>query len=622
MSAPPRLGYLAFTLTLLGSLGVGLGASLLLSGCNDDAAPTCGDLECGDHGLCAADACFCRDNYTGPRCDMPPTEDRCSAGTCGLHGSCTEGTCVCSDAFTGARCELAPPGDPCEGIACGLHGSCDEALCVCRDGYSGERCETPPTAGACSLIDCGAHGMCQGGSCFCTDGYSGDRCDSAPTDPCATLDCGAHGACSDGDCVCRDGYSGERCATAPAPCADARCMNQVIYNAPVPDTPVVAYVGGSNWDASFRFDDASRTARYDMLIVGFANYWTPSPGCTGPTEPGLDAMPHLLTNACVQTGPQWLSTPAEWSQCGIQVNCGGEGEGTVGSAVLNYQASGGRVLLSVGGANANSNDMNPAKGTALAHAIWNMYLGGTDARYEGWRPFGEQVVLDGVDLDLEQSPAGCPSSPACTEVQEGWYNFTLTLRALMEADARKQYLITLVPINTKYSESFPGYGAYTYGYLPGVQYCQAIWDPLTSAATAALDAQPERSVYSALYAVDFLWPQFYPSPVEITLNGSCWEDDLLAWTRMAERAPAGQTSRCRVGVGLPFSAGAANGGQIAAADAITAVKGALNRHAVLRARFGGFFGWDEYWDQTENAGAYGAALQSGVSDASFRALID
>ena len=257
----------------------------------------------------------------------------------------------------------------------------------------------------------------------------------------------------------------------------------------------------------------------------------------------------------------------------------------------------------------------------MAHAIWNLYLGGTDARYEGWRPFGPQVVLDGVDLDLEQSPAGCPDSQACQEVMEGWYNFVTTMRALMESDTRKRYLITMVPINTKYSESFPGYGAYTYGYLPGIQYCQALWDPLTTEASSALDAQPARSVYSALHLVDFLWPQFYPSPSSITLNGDCWQDDLLAWTRMAERAPAGETSRCRVGVGLPFSVSAASGGQISAADALSSVSAALDAHAVLGERFGGFFGWDEYWDQTENDGAYAAALRAGLDDPTFQSRV-
>jgi hypothetical protein len=195
----------------------------------------------------------------------------------------------------------------------------------------------------------------------------------------------------------------------------------------------------------------------------------------------------------------------------------------------------------------------------------------------------------------------------------------------MDADTRKEYLITAVPINSKQADpqlSFPGFGAYTYGYLPGVSHCSDHFDPLDEVGTAALDAQPPLSVYSVLYMVDFLWPQFYPSPIEITMNGDCWDEDLLAWTRMAARHPQGGESRCRVGVGVPFSRGAANGGQIDAALAFEKIRAELTEHPILRAHFGGVFGWDEYWDHTENQGAYSRALSSGLADQALQDLVD
>ena len=104
----------------------------------------------------------------------------------------------------------------------------------------------------------------------------------------------------------------------------------------------------------------------------------------------------------------------------------------------------------------------------------------TASKYAGWRPFGPNVVLDGVDIDLEQTPRACssdPSSAACLSVQEGWYEFTRRIRALMDADPRKEYLITAVPINTKFGDpkagSYPSWGAYTHGYLPGIEICPA-----------------------------------------------------------------------------------------------------------------------------------------------------
>ena len=148
--------------------------------------------------------------------------------------------------------------------------------------------------------------------------------------------------------------------------------------------------------------------------------------------------------------------------------------------------------MSVGGANADATNMDPAKGVALADALWNLYLGGSDARYDGWRPFGSRVVLDGIDIDLEQTPSACsydPASSSCAEVQEGWYNFVLRLRSLMDADTRKEYLITAVPINTKFSDpaagGYPGWGAYTHGYLPGVDNCPSDFVACTSAGNNA-----------------------------------------------------------------------------------------------------------------------------------------
>ena len=168
--------------------------------------------------------------------------------------------------------------------------------------------------------------------------------------------------------------------------------------------------------------------------------------------------------------------------------------------------------------------MDPAKGTALADALWNMYLGGDDDRYAGWRPFGPRVVLDGIDLDLEQTSSACaaaPASDACAQVVEGWHNFAVRIRALMDADARKAYLLTAVPINTKFADprsgGYPSWGAYVHGYLPGIDNCPADFlecslegCPGGSTADVALRSQPAKSLFMSLHLVDFLWPQFYP----------------------------------------------------------------------------------------------------------------
>ena len=111
---------------------------------------------------------------------------------------------------------------------------------------------------------------------------------------------------------------------------------------PFPAVPVVGYVGGGGWDATFRWTDRARLCHYDALIAGFVHRWAPNARCHAPTEPGLDALPALLTNACVQRGPSWEGKPAWWGGCELTV-CGGCGEGAVGADVLSFQESGGRV---------------------------------------------------------------------------------------------------------------------------------------------------------------------------------------------------------------------------------------------------------------------------------------
>ena len=93
-------------------------------------------------------------------------------------------------------------------------------------------------------------------------------------------------------------------------------------------------------------------------------------------------------------------------------------------------------------------------------------------RLRGWINTPEQAAeeIDGVDIDLEQTSPSCqgnPGSAGCVAVMEGWHNFVVRLRQLMDADTRKEYYITAVPINTKYADptvSFNNYGSYTHGF--------------------------------------------------------------------------------------------------------------------------------------------------------------
>jgi chitinase len=100
------------------------------------------------------------------------------------------------------------------------------------------------------------------------------------------------------------------------------------------------------------------------------------------------------------------------------------------------QAGGKKLLLSIGGqwdiANVTFGDDHQA--SAFAHNFWSLFLGGTgNSTTDPIRPFGTEVILDGIDLDPEKGlPAG--------------YNAFLTqLQSLMAADTSKQYTVSATP---------------------------------------------------------------------------------------------------------------------------------------------------------------------------------
>ena len=56
-----------------------------------------------------------------------------------------------------------------------------------------------------------------------------------------------------------------------------------------------------------------------------------------------------------------------------------------------------KILLSLGGAIGRVGFNNKFEAERFADTIWNMFLGGTHK----YRPFGHDVILDGIDLDIE-----------------------------------------------------------------------------------------------------------------------------------------------------------------------------------------------------------------------------
>ncbi|TPX34673.1 chitinase [Synchytrium microbalum] len=205
----------------------------------------------------------------------------------------------------------------------------------------------------------------------------------------------------------------------------------------------------------------SKSTVFDYLVISF-----------------LDIFPFtsVTVNGSTYYLPQ-VETSAGCSGSGINGlnNCS-----SITSAIEKCQSLGRKVFLSIGGATGNFNFAVPSvpsagpspvasattKNTAsatsvpsttvfsattttvvpavsatpaptdmtvqLAYAVWNMFLGGTSAPWNQYRPFGS-VVLDGIDLDIE---SGNPS---------GWPSFVAQLRTLMTTDSTRQYYISAAP---------------------------------------------------------------------------------------------------------------------------------------------------------------------------------
>ncbi|KAF9430714.1 Chitinase 1 [Podila epigama] len=102
----------------------------------------------------------------------------------------------------------------------------------------------------------------------------------------------------------------------------------------------------------------------------------------------------------------------------------------IGKAIAKCQARGKAVVVSIGGASGSYSVPDAQTGKAFAKTIWDMFLGGSS----NTRPFGEDVILDGVDLDLESGQ------------NSGYVAFIETLRTMFaQQDKGRKYYITAAP---------------------------------------------------------------------------------------------------------------------------------------------------------------------------------
>lgn len=182
----------------------------------------------------------------------------------------------------------------------------------------------------------------------------------------------------------------------------------------------------------------------------------------------------------------------------------------IGQDIIYCQNKGKKILLSMGGAVGKYSFTDSNDANAVATKIWNVFLGGADAK----RPFGT-AILDGIDLDVE------------TGSSIGYTAFVSTLHQLYQLDARKKYYITAAP-QCVFPDSVMG------------------GDPSSQG----------KFLTDVPHYIDYLFVQFYNNNSCQTSSPQGWPTALAAWSGLNHDGGP------KLFMGLPAAENAANEGYL------------------------------------------------------------
>ncbi|CAI6330371.1 unnamed protein product [Periconia digitata] len=159
-------------------------------------------------------------------------------------------------------------------------------------------------------------------------------------------------------------------------------------------------------------DNLCNSAAIDVVILGFVRSFTGTAG-----YPTID----FGSSNCNETRRQDEAVAPGLAVCT-----------KLGQQVKRCQKMGKRVFLSIGGSSSNTsfNGGNAGRNEAkeAAKSMWNLFGGGTDSPL--LRPFGQDVVIDGYDIDHEQGSS------------ENYDVFISRLRSLANTGAKPTYIST------------------------------------------------------------------------------------------------------------------------------------------------------------------------------------
>lgn len=212
--------------------------------------------------------------------------------------------------------------------------------------------------------------------------------------------------------------------------------------------------------------------------------------------------------------------------------------GQMATDIATCQSSGKKVLLSLGGATAQTAFTGDDQAQMFASTLWNLFGGGTglDA---GLRPFGT-TKIDGFDVDNEDKD------------QTGYVAFVQALRNEFATDKSKEYYISAAP------------------------QC-----PLPDASIPV----------GAMQLMDFVWVQFYNNGI-CNIGQSGFVDSFTAWSKNIAGGP-------QLYIGAPACEACAGSGYLAPGAVATAIKSAT---AANVPNMGGVMLWDGSEGMTNTAG--------------------
>lgn len=107
------------------------------------------------------------------------------------------------------------------------------------------------------------------------------------------------------------------------------------------------------------------------------------------------------------------------------------GMASLGQEIAACQGLGRKVFVSLGGESGKYGLDSASDGETLADQLWDTFGGGKNSSVE--RPFGENVIVDGFDLDIEK---GDPV---------GYGDLVNRLRQLYATDSSRKYYISAAP---------------------------------------------------------------------------------------------------------------------------------------------------------------------------------